>query len=67
MADMQIELSAEERDCLVQVLEAAVKNHRVEEHRTRTPTYPSRRLLLAWLESKPADLLGGCPPCRRCG
>ncbi len=32
-------LSAAERSFLVQTLESALKNHRVEEHRTRTPTY----------------------------
>ena len=39
MADMPLSLNTEERSFLVQLLETALKNHRVEEHRTRTPTY----------------------------
>jgi len=39
MAETQVTLSGDERDYLVRVLESALKNHRVEEHRTRTPTY----------------------------
>jgi hypothetical protein len=56
MAEMQVTLSAEERDYLVQVLEAALKNHRIEEHRTRAPTYREKILreeeLLAQLLAK---------------
>jgi hypothetical protein len=39
MADMQLTLSVEERDFLVQLLETALKNHRIEEHRTKKPSY----------------------------
>jgi len=39
MGDTQITLTADERSYLVQVLESALKNHRVEEHRTRAPSY----------------------------
>jgi len=39
MADTQIALTAEERDYLAHLLEQALKDHRVEEHRTRTPSY----------------------------
>jgi len=39
MADFQLMLTAQERDCLVNVLESALKKTRVEEHRTRTPSY----------------------------
>jgi hypothetical protein len=39
MAECQIAMTAEEREYLVRVLEAALKNHRIEEHRTRAPTY----------------------------
>jgi hypothetical protein len=39
MADTQVSLDAQERDYLIRVLETALKNHRIEEHRTRTPTY----------------------------
>jgi len=39
MGESQFTLSAEERNYLVQVLEIALKNHRVEEHRTRAPSY----------------------------
>jgi hypothetical protein len=37
--DTQLALSSAEHNFLVQTLEMALKNHRVEEHRTRTPTY----------------------------
>ena len=39
MTDTPLTLSTEERSLLVQVLETSLKNHRVEEHRTRTPAY----------------------------
>ena len=39
MEESQITLSEEERACLVEVLQSALKNRRVEEHRTRAPTY----------------------------
>ena len=39
MAELHVALTAEERQCLVEVLEDVLKNLRVEEHRTRTPTY----------------------------
>jgi len=39
MADTPLVLTTEERSFLVQLLETALKNHRIEEHRTRTPSY----------------------------
>jgi hypothetical protein len=39
MADSQLTLTADERTYLVHVLESSLKNHRVEEHRTRAPSY----------------------------
>jgi hypothetical protein len=39
MSDMQITLSSAERDYLVDVLQTVLKNTRIEEHRTRTPSY----------------------------
>lgn len=39
MAELQLTLTAEERDYLVNLLETALKDLRVEEHRTRTLTY----------------------------
>jgi hypothetical protein len=39
MGDTQITLTVDERNYLAQVLESALKNHRVEEHRTRAPSY----------------------------
>jgi hypothetical protein len=39
MGDHQISLSLAERECLVSLLERALKETRVEEHRTRTPSY----------------------------
>jgi len=39
MAELQLTLTAEERTFLVGLLEAAQKETRVEEHRTRAPSY----------------------------
>ena len=39
MVEIQVTLSGEEREYLVEFLETALKNTRVEEHRTRTPSY----------------------------
>jgi hypothetical protein len=44
MAELQLTLTAEEREYLVSLLELALKDARIEEHRTRTPTY--RELVL---------------------
>ena len=37
--DLQVAMTAAERECLVGILERALKETRVEEHRTRAPTY----------------------------
>jgi hypothetical protein len=56
MADTQLTLSANEREYLVEVLQTTLKNHRVEEHRTRAPSYREKILkeedLLAQLLTK---------------
>jgi hypothetical protein len=39
MAETQLSLTVEERSCLVRILETTLKNQRIEEHRTRTPSY----------------------------
>jgi hypothetical protein len=39
MTELQVTLTAEERQCLVDLLDATLKEMRVEEHRTRTPSY----------------------------
>jgi hypothetical protein len=39
MATIQLTLTDQERDSLVGLLETALKQARVEEHRTRAPTY----------------------------
>ena len=39
MSDLQLTLTAEEREYLLGLLESTLKNTRVEEHRTRTPSY----------------------------
>ena len=39
MTDLQLTLTIPERECLVEMLERALKETRVEEHRTRTPSY----------------------------
>jgi hypothetical protein len=44
MAEQQVTLTAEERQCLQELLEETLKDVRVEEHRTRTPSY--RNLVL---------------------
>jgi hypothetical protein len=44
MAELQMTLTAEERQYLLDLLELTLKDMRIEEHRTRTPTY--RELVL---------------------
>jgi hypothetical protein len=39
MNELQLSLTAQERDYLAGLLEEMVKETRVEEHRTRTPSY----------------------------
>jgi hypothetical protein len=39
MAESQLTLTDEERTFLVGLLETALKDTRIEEHRTRTPNY----------------------------
>ena len=39
MGEQQLTVTAQERECLVSLLERALKETRVEEHRTRAPTY----------------------------
>ena len=39
MSELQVPLSSAERSFLIQFLEDALKETRVEEHRTRTPSY----------------------------
>jgi hypothetical protein len=39
MAESSLMLTGEERDYLVKVLETMLKDTRIEEHRTRTPSY----------------------------
>jgi len=38
-AERQFTLTSAERDCLVGILERALKETRIEEHRTRAPAY----------------------------
>jgi len=39
MAEFQVTLNSEERQYLLDLLKVTLKETRVEEHRTRTPTY----------------------------
>jgi hypothetical protein len=39
MSDLQLTLTTDERSCLLGLLEQALKNKRVEEHRTKTSSY----------------------------
>lgn len=39
MAELQVTLTAEERQYLLNLLNATLKDMRVEEHRTRKPSY----------------------------
>jgi hypothetical protein len=56
MSESQLTLTDEERAFLVGLLEVALKDTRIEEHRTRTPSYREHILhredLLAGLLSK---------------
>jgi hypothetical protein len=55
MADSQLTLTGEEREFLVGLLEHALKEARIEEHRTRTLSY---RGLILKQEDLIASLLG---------
>jgi hypothetical protein len=61
VADTQLTLNAEERDYLVQVLTTALKNHRIEEHRTRTPSYRENILKEEDLLARLLTKLGQAP------
>jgi hypothetical protein len=50
MTDLQLTLTDEETRYLVELLENALKETRIEEHRTRTPSY--REHLLVGLLNK---------------
>lgn len=39
MADVQLTLTSEERDCLTTLLDMALKDARIEEHRTKTLSF----------------------------
>jgi hypothetical protein len=39
MDPLQLTMSAEERECLLQLLEQTLKDTKIEEHRTRTLSY----------------------------
>jgi len=39
MTDQPLTLTIPERDCLVTLLELALKETRIEEHRTRSPSF----------------------------
>jgi hypothetical protein len=54
MADMQLTLSDEERQFLAEFLDRSLKEMRVEEHRTRTPSF---RELIVEKESLASSLL----------
>jgi hypothetical protein len=60
MAELQLTLTTEEREFLMDLLEVTLRDTRVEEHRTRTPSYREHVLhredLIAALLSKLKDL-----------
>lgn len=39
MPEPTLNLTTEERECLLQLLDRALKDARIEEHRTRAPSY----------------------------
>jgi hypothetical protein len=39
MAELQVTFTAEEREYLLELLEHVLKETRIEEHRTRTPSF----------------------------
>jgi hypothetical protein len=59
--DLHLTLTAEERDFLAELLDTVLKETRIEEHRTRTPSY---RQHVLHREELIAALLGklGRPP-----
>ncbi|HEX4591396.1 MAG TPA: hypothetical protein VH120_15785 [Gemmataceae bacterium] len=55
MADTQLTLTANERDQLVELLQEVLKETRVEEHRTRAPSF---REIVLQKERAIASVLG---------
>jgi hypothetical protein len=61
MADTQLTLTGDEREYLAQVLKTTLKNHRIEEHRTRTPSYRESILKEEELLTRLLSKLGHAP------
>lgn len=59
MADLQLTLSAEEREFLLGLLQSTLHDKRVEEHRTKTPSF---RELVLRQEELIGTLLGKLGP-----
>jgi hypothetical protein len=61
MTELQLTVTAEERRCLVGLLERILKETLVEEHRTRTPTYRENVLKQEQLMQGLLNKLGQSP------
>jgi len=61
MTDLQLTLTADERQCLVDVLKQVLQNHRIEEHRTRTPLYREKVIREETLLGNVLNKLGAPP------
>jgi hypothetical protein len=55
MPDIQVSLTAEERDQLAELLQEVLKETEIEEHRTRTPSF---REIVTKKEKTIASVLG---------
>ena len=61
MTATQLDLTPQESEYLIRVLETALKNHRVEEHRTRSPNYREQILEEERLLTQILSKLGKAP------
>ncbi len=61
MADLQVTVTAEERQYLLDLLERTLKDTLVEEHRTRTPSYREHVLREEEMILRLRDKLGRPP------
>ena len=61
MQELKLSLTAEERECLVALLEAALKEALIEEHRTRAPLYREHVLIREHLLESVLKKLGPQP------
>ena len=62
MTELQLFLNGDERECLIELLKTALRDKRVEEHRTRAPNYREHIIHQAELLNGVLQKLGELSP-----